>query len=213
VLLFVAGTLWHGFPLAPVQIIVLELYMDLGASLSFCAEPAEPRAMRVPPRRADARFFDPAMLRRIAAGAASMAACVLGGYAWGLYGAALPHGDTMGKARDDAQLQMACSMAFVCWLMGHVLLALNQSTERVPALRAGVARNRVFVAWAAATASLCVLVGTVAGLDDALALRRLAPRDWGVAAAVCVGGTCWQEALKWGLLLRAPPQSADADAV
>jgi hypothetical protein len=34
--------------------------------------------------RPGARFFDALMLIRIAAGGASMAACVLGGYGWGL---------------------------------------------------------------------------------------------------------------------------------
>jgi Ca2+-transporting ATPase len=199
VILFVVGTLWRGFPLAPVQIVVLELYMDVGASLSFCSEPAEPGIMQRPPHRADARFFDRRMLARIAAGGASMVACVLGGYAWGLYGAQLPLG-----ASEGVRLQHATSMAFVCWLMGHILLAFNQSSSRAPALTKHVARNRAFVAWAAASAVLCVLVGTLQGLDAALALRLLAPRDWGVAVAVCVGGTCWVEAGKWALRLCAP---------
>jgi Ca2+-transporting ATPase len=139
------------------------------------------------------------MLARIAAGGASMVACVLGGYAWGLYGAQLPLG-----ASEGVRLQHATSMAFVCWLMGHILLAFNQSSSRAPALTKHVARNRAFVAWAAASAVLCVLVGTLQGLDAALALRLLAPRDWGVAVAVCVGGTCWVEAGKWALRLCAP---------
>ena len=122
-------------------------------------------------------------------------ACVLSGYAWGLYGSRLPahHGG------GDARLEQANSMSFVCWLMGHILLAVNQRTAVAPALHRGVARNRVFWAWTAATALLCVLVGTTR-LDAALSLRRLGGRDWGVAVAVCVAGTCWVEAAKWALL-------------
>jgi magnesium-transporting ATPase (P-type) len=90
-------------------------------------------------------------------------------------------------------------MAFVCWLMGHILLAFNQRTAVAPALHRGVARNRGFWVWTAATALLCVLVGTTR-LDAALSLRHLGGRDWGVAVAVCVAGTCWVEAAKWALL-------------
>jgi P-type Ca2+ transporter type 2C len=58
--------------------------MDVGASLSFVAEPPEAGIMRRPPRNPAARFFDATMLCRIIVGGASMAACVLGGYGWGL---------------------------------------------------------------------------------------------------------------------------------
>lgn len=206
------ATLWHGFPLQAVSIIVLELYMDLGASLSFCSEPAEPYTMTRPPRAADGPFFDASMLARIAAGGVSMLACVLGGFAWGLYGSRLP--PTLGVDDDKAlRLLQATSMSFVCWLMGHILLALNQSTGwHAPALSKSVWGNRVYVGWTLATAVLCVLVGTT-GLDTALALRRLGARDWGVAVAVCVGGTCWMELLKWALLLRRTPLKRDSSSM
>jgi Ca2+-transporting ATPase len=205
VALFVIGTLWRGFPLGPVQIIVAELYMDVGASLSFCAQPAARGIMRRPPAGADAPFFDAGVCARIGAGGASMAACVLSGYAWGLYGASVVTLDVPGGAAADAnghrdvRLLHANSMAFVCWLMGHILLALNTraaSSSGAAAHVVATLRNPFFVIWAFATAALCILVGTVPGLQAALALRRLAPRDWGVAVGVCVAGTCWQEAAR-----------------
>jgi Ca2+-transporting ATPase len=206
VALFVIGTLWRGFPLGPVQIIVAELYMDLGASLSFCAQPAARGLMLRAPPRADAPFFDAPMCARIAGGGAAMVACVLSGYAWGLYGATLgapgaaqdANGHTSGT---DVRLLHANSMAFVCWLMGHILLALNTRAAGGGSGSGGggsnvvaTLRNPVFAIWALATAALCLLAGTLPGLQSALALRRLAGRDWGVALGVCVGGTCWLEA-------------------
>jgi Ca2+-transporting ATPase len=196
VALFVAGTLWRGFPLAPVQVIVLELYMDVGASTSFVAEPAVAGIMARPPRAAAAPFFDAIMLARIAAGGTSMLAAVLGGYAWG---AARDdaRGGGGGRSEDGAGASTAHSMAFVCWMMAHVALAANQRTATEPVLLTkSWTTNRVYIAWVAATALLCVLVGVLPGLDAALALRTLAARDWGVAVGIVAVSTCWIEAVK-----------------
>ena len=112
-----------------MQVIVLELYMDLGASTSFVAEPAEAGVMARPPRRPTDKFFDAVMVARIVAGGVSMAGCVLAGYAWGLHNTSEDGGDAVGSSLGaDVPLQRAQSMAFVCWLMGHVLLAVNQRT-------------------------------------------------------------------------------------
>src|SRR6266540_294252 len=45
-------------PFRPVHIVLLELFMDLGASVAFVSEPAAPGAMRRPPRDPAARFLD-----------------------------------------------------------------------------------------------------------------------------------------------------------
>lgn len=46
-------------PFAPVHIVPLELFMDLGASVAFVAESAAPGAMRRPPRPAPASSAGP----------------------------------------------------------------------------------------------------------------------------------------------------------
>jgi len=183
VFLFIVGTLWRGFPLKAVQIILLELYMDLGASLTFCAMPAEAAQMTAAPCRPDAPFFDARVNLRILLGGTCMAAAVLSGFAWGLYGPG------------DAGLQRGNGMAFICFLMSHVLLAACLSTSRGPALTVKLL-TLPFMAWLGATAALCVAVGLSERLDGALSLRRVAPRDWGVAVAISVGATCWMEVAK-----------------
>jgi magnesium-transporting ATPase (P-type) len=88
-------------------------------------------------------------------------------------------------------------MAFVCWLIGHVLLALNQRTATLPVLLAkGWGANRALLVWIFSVMALGILVGCVPGLDAALALTTLEARDWGVAVGVCVASTCWIEVLK-----------------
>jgi len=55
-----------GWPLVllPVHILFLQLIIDPACSVVFEAEPLEPDAMRVPPRRTDARLFDRQLLLR-----------------------------------------------------------------------------------------------------------------------------------------------------
>ena len=46
-------------PFAPIQIIVLELFMDLAASATFVAEPQEAGAMKKPPHRPTREVHEP----------------------------------------------------------------------------------------------------------------------------------------------------------
>src|SRR5919199_3456478 len=57
-------------PFSPVQIILLELFMDVGAASTFVAERAESDLMRQPPRDARAPFMNGAMGRSILLAAA-----------------------------------------------------------------------------------------------------------------------------------------------
>jgi P-type Ca2+ transporter type 2C len=66
---------WH-----PSQVILLELFMDIGASSTFTMEPADGDLMEHPPRPHDAPFFDGPMATMIGAGATSLLACVLGAF-------------------------------------------------------------------------------------------------------------------------------------
>lgn len=63
-------------PFAPVQVVLLELFMDIGASLAFVAEPVAPGAMRRPPRLAG-RFIDSPFLAPLATVALSLGGAVL----------------------------------------------------------------------------------------------------------------------------------------
>jgi hypothetical protein len=95
-------------------------------------------------------------------------------------------------------------MAFVCWLMGHILLALNQRTATQPVLIAkGCAASVPLLLWVFSVLVLGILVGCVPGLNVALALTMLEARDWGVAVGICFAATCWIEVVKLGVLAAA----------
>ena len=59
-------------PFAPIQIIVLELFMDLAASATFVAEPEEAGIMNKPPNDPKEKFMNKTMLTSLALGALSL---------------------------------------------------------------------------------------------------------------------------------------------
>jgi Ca2+-transporting ATPase len=71
-------------PFAPLQIVILELFMDLGASLAFVSQRAEDDVMRRPPRRPDKPFLDRSMVAGILAGGLTLAAITGAAFVVGL---------------------------------------------------------------------------------------------------------------------------------
>jgi Ca2+-transporting ATPase len=121
------------FPFSPIQIILLELFMDLGASASFVAEPAEPSIERRPPRDPRVPFLDRAMITGIAAGGIALWVAVFLPYVVSLARGAAP--------------ELAGTYAFTAWMIGHVLLALFSRSAHDPLYRIGFFSNPVLLAW------------------------------------------------------------------
>ena len=132
-------------PFHPVHIIILELFMDIGASIAFVSEPSAPDAMDKPPRDPARRFLDDTQLSAIALTAAAMTAAVLPAFLivhsrWGI--------------------DMAVAAAVAGWLLANVAVAWTLRARPGLALR----RNLAFPGWALiAAASAAVLCLTQAG--------------------------------------------------
>ncbi|GLL06754.1 cation-translocating P-type ATPase [Dactylosporangium matsuzakiense] len=157
-------------PFAPVHIVLLEIFMDLGASVAFVAEPAAPHAMHRPPRPSGTRFLDRAALTAIATVAVTLTLAVLPGY--------------LLLAHDNPPTARAA--AVLGWLAGHALIAWTLRTR--PGL--GWRTNAAFPAWAAAATAVALLAAlTPAGRLlhlDPLTARDTAVVTLTVAAAVIV---------------------------
>lgn len=169
-------------PFAPIQIILMELFMDLAASATFVAEPEEKGLMRLPPRSPKAKLMDRQMLISIFLSAIGLFAAVSVSYLTTWY--------------RTHELAHAQTMAFAAWLLGHIFLALNLRSEREPLVRLGLFSNRVMVIWAAATLGLLLFATLVPGVQGLFKVVPLSATEWLLAIGSALIGTFWIEVKK-----------------
>jgi P-type Ca2+ transporter type 2C len=175
-------------PFSPIQIIVLELFMDLAASATFVAEPAEAGAMSKPPNDPKEKFMNKKMLTSIALGAVSLFAAVSAAYLFTWY---------QNPALNNPEvIKHAQTVAFATWMLGHILLALNLRSEREPLSKLGVLTNKVMVAWALIVVVVLLLGVTVPFIANSLKITSLGLVDWAVVVVAAVLGTFWLEIKK-----------------
>lgn len=156
-------------PFTPVQIVILELFMDLGASLAFVSLPAEAGVMARPPRDPAARFLDPPMLSGLFAGALTLAGLVSAAFWIGL---------------DSYGIAGARTLALVVWLVGHATLGVAMAGRS--GLR-GLAQNPALLIWLAASGVFAALLVALPVLHQALRTGAVPPGVaalWAVAAVV-----------------------------
>jgi Ca2+-transporting ATPase len=132
-------------PFHPVHIVVLELFMDVGASVAFVSEPTAPGMMDRPPRDPASRFLDGAQLSAIALTATALIVAVLPTF-------------LIVHARSGTGMAIAAAVAG--WLIANVAVAWSLRARPGLSLR----RNVAFPVWAfVAVAAAFVLSLTRAG--------------------------------------------------
>ena len=155
-------------PFHPVHIVILELFMDVGASVAFVSEPPAPGAMDHPPRDPARRFLDDAQLFAIALTAVALTAAVLPTFL-------LVH------ARWGTDMAIAAAVAG--WLVANVAIAWTLRARPGLAWRSNVA----FPAWALiAVASAVILSLTAAGAT--LGVDPLTAGAAGITVGVAAAG-------------------------
>jgi Ca2+-transporting ATPase len=169
-------------PFAPIQIIVLELFMDLAASATFVAEPQEKDAMKKPSADPARKFMDNTMLRPLFLGALSLFAAVTATYLFAYY--------------SNPDVTVARTVAFATWMLGHVFLALNFRSENTPLHKQGVLSNKVMLLWALLAVTVLVVGVNVPFIQAALQITGLAATDWVLVVAVALAATFWMELKK-----------------
>lgn len=170
-------------PFAPIQIILMELFMDLAAAAAFVVEPPESDLMRQPPRDTGTPFMNREMIVGIASAAAGLFAAVAFAYLFSWYA---------GRGVAGAQ-----SVAFVTWLLGHVFLAFNLRSEHEPLARLGPFSNRLMTLWAVAAVAFSLFSTVMPGAEAAFKTIPLSGRDWALATVCAAVGTFWVEIRKW----------------
>jgi Ca2+-transporting ATPase len=177
-------------PFSPIQIILLELFMDLAASAGFVAEPAEADVTRRPPRRTGTALIDGAAVRAILLKGGLLFAAVMAAYAWARW---------RGLPLDAVQ-----SCAFAAWMVGHIALAFISRNDRDWVLRDGLFSNRVMNLWAVTAIGLSLLAIYFQPLREALRFGEAAPSDVGVSVALALLLTVPAE-LRKALVSLSPP--------
>ena len=170
-------------PFAPIQIILMELFMDLAASATFANEPAEADVMHEPPRNPRAWFIDGPMVSSIFGASAGLFAAVSVAYLVTWY-------------TSGGDLVRAQTVAFVAWLLGHVLLAINLRSEREPLFRLGFFSNRLMILWGGAAIAFVLFATLVPGVQNLLKTTTFSGQDWLLVLIVTVTGTFWIEIRK-----------------
>ena len=177
-------------PFAPIQIILMELFMDLAASATFVAEPPEAGLMKKPPRNPKSRFLDRPMLSGIVVSAAGLVAAVLVAYLFTWY--------------QSGDLARAQTVAFATWLLGHVFLALNMRSEKEPLSKLGPLTNRLMVIWMVATIAFTVVATSLPGVQTVFKTTTLGLGDWTLILPLVLLATFWMEARKM-IIYRSSP--------
>lgn len=165
-------------PLAPIMIILLELFMDLAASTAFVVEAPETALMAQAPRPPEAPFLDAEMRRGIVAGGLLLAVAVLFS-AW------------LGSRLGGEGLYR--TGAFAAWMLGHVVLAFRFRSWRAPLRPAGLFSNRVLNLWALGALLATLLVSYLPWFQAVFGTSPLPASLWlftllSVLLVVGVGG-------------------------
>jgi Ca2+-transporting ATPase len=180
-------------PLAPIQIIVLELFMDLAASAGFVTEPAEKTIYDRKPRDPKAKFPDSKMITDMAISAASLFVAVILAYlyAW----------SQNPQNFNPVTLQ---AYAFSGWIMGHIILAFVMRSDKTPLYALGPLSNRIMDLWAVLALTFLVIAMTVPPVTSQLKLAPIGAGQFAIILGFALIAIIWREIAKIVLYKRNP---------
>jgi Ca2+-transporting ATPase len=171
------GTL-YGFsqPLLPIQILWLEFFIDIAASIAYEREPEEPGQMDRPPRPRSRPLLDNSLLLRItlAGGWTAVAALAVMAVAY-----AAPSG-----AATEARLDEARWLAFNVLVVGQVVRAYANRSLSVPVSR--LRRNGFLAAAVLISVAIQLAIPYVPPLAEAFHAVPLALEQWLVVIAIAL---------------------------
>lgn len=169
-------------PFSPIQMIILELFMDLAASTSFVVEKAESDVLKRKPRDPRESFMNKSMITDIFSSGITLAVIVLAVYFHTWFG--------------GGNIAMAQTYAFIAWLFGHVALAFNTRTSHVPLMKAGIFSSKAFNIWMCGVVVFLVIALNIPVFREYLGLAAI-----GIVPVLCLVGlavvmTLWIEIRK-----------------
>ena len=170
------------FPFSPINIILLELFMDLMASTTFVLEPAERTIYTRPPRDSRNDLFDLDMMKGIAVSGISLFVAVMVPYLYALY---------IGLPQQTAQ-----TLAFSAWMVGQVTLALVMRSNHEPLSRLGPFSNRALNFMLISVAVFLLIALGVPAVGSYIKLSPVQPLQFTAVAVFAFLMIFWQEVVK-----------------
>ena len=166
------------FPFAPIHIILTELLMDLASSTIFVTEAAAPDIMQRPIKKLK-EFLGKELVFKIFRNGIALAVGITALY--------------MTVYFQTGNLALAQTTAFVAWLLGHILLALNLKQEKLSLFRQGLFSNRFGAFWLVGMLAFSLVITLVPTLHTYLNTAPLTLGLWMAIAAVAILSTFWIE--------------------
>ena len=165
--MLIATIVGFGRPLLPIQILWLELFIDLAASVAFEREPAEPDVMTRPPRHISRPLLTAGILGRISLAGAFSAFAAL----------ALLVMDPKGVAHGQwlAYTALVCAQAVRAYANRSLTEPLNR-----------LSTNGFLIAAAIAVVVIQVAIPYVPALADAFRAQPLDAVEWALVALIAL---------------------------
>jgi Ca2+-transporting ATPase len=159
-------------PFAPIQIIVLELFMDLAASAGFVAEPKEKDINSRPPRDPKERIFNSSLIRNVMLKGLALFVAVMVAYFYA---------KSIGLGTAEVQ-----TFAFSAWMFGYIALAFVSRSDREPLQKIGVFSNKVINLWALASIGFLLVAVYVPAVSTGFNLTPISVGRLALVALVSV---------------------------
>lgn len=148
-------------PFAPIQIIILELFMDLAASAGFVSEPQEKNIYSQKPRNPKKDIFDQKQITDIFIKGTVLFLAVTTVYFFAL--------------SQNVSLQQAQTYAFSAWIFAHIFLAYVSRSDNESIFSQGIFKNIIINIWSISAITFLLCAIYVPFLHDKLYLAAINP--------------------------------------
>ena len=171
------------FPFLPIQIIIMELFMDVGALWGFLYENDEAGIVQKRPPGKGSGFITREMIYSIISGSAGIFLAVTVVYLYLYYA--------------NGNISQAQTGAFTTWILSQVILAQNLRTEYQPVIRKGFFSNPIILAWGIIIVGMLVTVTLYSPLHSIIDTSTLGLREWLLTVTAAILSTSWMEIIKF----------------
>ncbi|MGB8216809.1 MAG: cation-transporting P-type ATPase [Candidatus Methanoperedens sp.] len=146
-------------PFAPIQIILLELFMDLAASAGFVVEAKEKNIYLRPPRNPRENIFNNQVVKDFLTKGVVLFAAVMSVYFY--------------AQSQNLSLRETQTYAFSAWIFGHIFLAYISRSDKESIFSLGIFANKVINLWAVVAIGFLILGIYVPFLNDRFNLAAI----------------------------------------